>query len=79
MPPCTSTGFFRPYPMEYNKDDEDLYHEFRKCMFSRRIKGGKYVFKSKTSGDHMTYEISKGRLYERSYGVLYGTPIRIEV
>ena len=79
MPPCTSTIFFRPYPMMYDKDDEDLHHEFRKCMFSRRVKGGKYVFQSKTSGDQITYEISKGRFYERSYGVLHGTQIRIEI
>jgi hypothetical protein len=70
---------FKPLPMVYDKDDEDLYHEFRKCMFSRRIKEGTYKFVSKSSESWMTYEIVKGRIYKRSYGEVNGTPIRIEV
>jgi hypothetical protein len=37
-------------------------------MFSRKTKEGTYKFSSK-SGDEMTYEIGKGGIYERSYGV----------
>jgi hypothetical protein len=48
-------------------------------MFMRRIKEGKYKFASKESGDWMTYDIGRGRMYERSYGEVNGTPILIEV
>ena len=79
MPPCTSPRMFKPLPMVYDKDDEDLYHIFRKCMFSRRIKSGVYKWSSKESGDWMIYEIGLGGIYERSHGMVNGTPMRIEV
>jgi hypothetical protein len=47
-------------------------------MFSRKIKSGIYKFKSKNSEDEMTYEIENG-IYARSYGVLKGIRIIIEV
>jgi len=76
---CTTRNFFRPYPVVYDMDDRDLYSEFRRCMFSRKNKEGTYKFISKKSKDEMTYEIGKGRIYERSYGVRNGRKIRIEV
>jgi len=79
MPLCTMPRMFKPLPMVYDMDDEDLYHEFRKCMFSRRIKEGTYKFESKSSNSEMTYEIVKGRMYKRSYGKVKGTEIKIEV
>lgn len=79
MPPCTNPSFFRPLPMEYDKDDEDLYHDFRKCLFMGRVKKGTYTFRSKKTGDHMTFEVGRSGNYKRSYGVINGTPIKIEV
>lgn len=49
-------------------NDEDLYHEFRKCMFARQIKSGIYVFRNRENGDYMNYRITN-KSYNGSYGV----------
>lgn len=48
-------------------------------MFSMRIKEGKYKFASKESGDWMIYYIGRGGIYKRSYGVVNGSRMEIEI
>ena len=77
MVKCTTRNWFI-VKVEYDLKDKELHKEFRRCMFSRKIKSGIYKFKSKDSEDEMTYEIEDG-IYARSYGVVNGRRIRIEV
>jgi len=79
MPLCTSEKMFKPLPMVYDKDDEDLYHDFRKCVFVGKIKGGIYKFKSSKSEDYMIYEIGKRGNYKRSHGLVNGSRITMHI
>lgn len=62
--------------MEYDINDEDLYHEFRKCVFARQLRSGLYKFVSKTGKDYMYYRI-RNKSYAGSYGEMNGTEMRI--
>jgi hypothetical protein len=73
---CKTRSFFRQVPIEYDINDDELYHEFKKCMFAKRIRSGLYVFRNRENGDHMYYRITN-KSYDGSYGVYNGSPIRI--
>lgn len=76
MAPCKGIFFFKPEPSKYDLNDDELVHEFRKCMFAKQIKDGVYYFRNEENGDYIKYRIID-RKYAGSYGIYNGSPINI--